>query len=187
MSNRGRYTNLLLFTGYCLLIAVLSGCGYTTKSLLPTHIKTVYVENFKNSIDIAAEVSSKKPFRLYSPGLENELTNAVAERFIFDGNLKVAKNPDEADSILSGELLEYIKEPLRYDDNENVTEFRVRVSASAKFLDKSANKIIWQLSNFCGESSQRTSGSLQKSEAQARSEAVDDLARRIVEKTTEVW
>lgn len=187
MRFRRACTNLLLFTIYCLLITVLSGCGYTSKSLLPTHIKTVYVDNFKNSIDIAAETSSKKPFKLYSAGLEKEVTTAVAERFIFDGNLKVTKDPDEADSVLSGELLEYIKEPLRYDDNEEVTEFRVRVTASAKFLDKRTNKVIWQSSGLCGESSQRTSGSFEKSEDTARAEAVEDLARRILEKTIEVW
>jgi hypothetical protein len=155
--------------------------------LLPTHIKTVYVENFKNSIDITAQATSRAPFKLYAPGLESELTKAVAERFISDGNLKVTKRPEDADSVLSGELLEYMREPLRYDDNENVIEFRVRVTASVKFLDKAENKVIWESQGLCGESNQRTGGSFKKTEAEARAEALEDLARRIVEKTIEVW
>jgi len=164
-----------------------SGCGYATKTLLPVHIRTVYVENFKNSIDIADEISNKKPYRLYRAGLENEITRAVVDRFIFDGNLKVAKRPDEADAILSGELTEYIKEPLRHDDNQDVTEYRVRVVASVKFLDTKDSKVIWSSSGFSGESSQRTEGSLKKTEDTARQEAVIDLARRVIEKTIEVW
>ena len=166
---------------------LLSGCGYTTKTLLPPHIKTVYIESFKNSIDLTAEVSNKKPYRLYKAGLENDVTKAVIDRFIFDGNLRVVKNYDEADSVVRGELLEYIKEPLRYDADENVTEFRVRVIVSARFIDKKDNKTIWHAENFAGESSQRTQGTLAKSEDEAKDEAVADLARRVVEKTIEVW
>ena len=172
---------------YALCVVYLSGCGYTTKSLLPSHIKTIYVENFKNSIDIAEETSNRRPYRLYRPGLENDLTRTVIDRFIFDGTLKAVKTLEEADSVLSGELSEYTKEPLRYDENQEVTEYRVRVAASVKFTDKRQNKVIWQANSFSGESSQRTEGSLSKSEDTAREEAVKDLARRVVEKTIEVW
>ena len=165
----------------------LSSCGYTTKSLLPPHIKNVYIDNFKNNIDITEEISNKKPYLLYSPGLENDVTRAVSERFITDGNLKVVRHAEQADAIVSGKLLEYVREPLRYNDNQDVTEYRVRVAASVKFLDKKNNKIIWEAASFSGESSQRTEGSLKKTEETARHEAVDDLARRVIEKTIEVW
>jgi hypothetical protein len=165
----------------------LSGCGYTTKSLLPTHVKTVYVENFKNGIDITEEVSSKRPYVLYAPGLENEITAAIIDRFILDGNLQVVHDPEGADSVLSGELLEYTREPLRYDDNQEVTEYRVRVASLVKFFDKRNNNVIWRSASFAGESSQRTEGALTKSEEVAKAEAVKDLARRVIEKTIEVW
>lgn len=165
----------------------LSSCGYTTKTLLPPHIKTVYVENFKNSIDIAREISNKNPYQLYTPGLENEVTRAVSDRFILDGNLKVVKDYALADSVLTGEVIEYVKEPLRYNESQDVVEFRVRVAVSVKFLDKREEKIIWEANHFSGESSQRTEGTLKKSEETARAEAINDLARRIIEKTIEVW
>ena len=169
------------------IILCLSGCGYTTKTLLPEHIKTIYIDNFKNSINIAAEITNKRPYKLYSPGLENQVTRAIADRFTFDGNLKVVKSREEADAVLSGELLEYTKEPLRYDQNDEVTEYRVRVVVSVKFLDLKDNKIIWQDGQFGGESNQRTEGSLVKTEQAAIDEAVTDLARRVIEKTIEVW
>ena len=170
---------------FCLVY--LAGCGYSTKSLLPSHIKTLYIDNFKNKIDIASEISNKNTYKLYKPGLENELSRAIVDRFIFDGNLKVVKNPEAADAVLSGELLGYVKEPLRYDDNQEVTEYRIRVVADVKFLDRKENKVIWQADKLAGESSQRTEGALIKSEDTAKDEAVTDLARRVVEKTIEVW
>lgn len=165
----------------------LSGCGYTTKSLLPDHIKTIYIDNFKNSIDIASEVSDRRPYKLYEPGLENEITRTLIDRFIIDGTLRVVRDTEMADSVLRGELIEFVKEPLRYDDSEDVTEFRIRVVASVKFLDARGDAIIWQADQFSGESSQRTQGALTKTEDTAREEAVTDLARRIVERTIEVW
>ena len=174
-----------LFSVLCAL--ALSGCGYTTKTLLPAHVKNIYIQNFKNSIDLTEEYSNKRPYKLYKAGLENEITRAIGDRFILDGNLKVVKNAEEADSVLSGELLEYVREPLRYDKDDNVTEFRVRVVASAKFLDKKTNKAIWQSGGLAGESSQRTEGTLVKTEDTARAEAVEDFSRRVVEKTIEVW
>ncbi|MFH1847795.1 MAG: LPS assembly lipoprotein LptE [Candidatus Omnitrophota bacterium] len=168
--------------------AVLSGCGYTTKSLLPEHIKTVYVENFKNEIDLTEEISRRRAYKLYKPALEVDITNAVIDRFIFDGSLKISRDPEDADAILSGSIIEYVKEPLRYDDsNEDVIEFRVRVVISAKLMDIKAREPVWQVSNFAGESTYRTSGSLLKTEDTAKNEAVEDLARRLVEKTIEVW
>ena len=154
---------------------------------VPEILNAVKIEDKEKGIDLTAEVSSKYPYRLYKPGLENDVTNAVIERFITDGNLKVVKDYDEADSVVSGKLTEYVREPLRYDDNENVIEFRIRVVVSAKFVNKKDNKAIWQASDFAGESSQRTGGTLEKTEDTAKNEAVDDLARRVVEKTIEVW
>ncbi|MEI8176078.1 MAG: LptE family protein [Candidatus Omnitrophota bacterium] len=165
----------------------LSGCGYTTKSLLPAHIKTLYIANFKNAINITEETSDKRPYRLYKPALENKLTRAVVDRFILDGNLKIVKDKDIADAVLTGELTEYVREPLRYDDNQEVTEFRVRITAAVRFIDQSDKKKLWQEGGLVGESSQRTEGTLAKSEDAAVTEAVDDLSRRIVEKTIEVW
>lgn len=171
-----------------LFIFFLPSCGYTTRSLLPEYIKGIYVKNFKNEIDLTQEISSKNVYRLYRPGLEIELTNAIIDRFVFDGNLKVEKDEQLADAVLQGEIVDYVKEPLRYDDsNQEVIEFRVRVAVSVTLFDVRQRKRLWSNTYFAGESTYRTTGSLSKSEDTARKEAVEDLARRIVEKTIEYW
>ena len=174
------------FTILIFLSFVLTGCGYTTHSLLPPHVKTIHVDNFKNSIDITGEFSEKEGYDIYRPGLEVEMTKAVIDRFVFDGNLRVVSG-SEADSRLAGELIDYAKEPLRYDDGDNVIEYRIKVVARAGLKDLVNNKVLWSEDDFVGEATYRTSGSFAKTEDTARQEALVDLARRIVERTIELW
>ena len=88
------------------LVSSGSGCGYTTGSLLPSHLKTIYVDNFKNKIDIGKEVTEVSRYTLYRPGLENDVTSEIINRFAFDGNLKI-ESKKSADLILKGDLINY--------------------------------------------------------------------------------
>ena len=47
-----------------LLVTIFSiaGCGYTTRSLLPSQFKTIYVENFVNKIKVTAESSDERMY-----------------------------------------------------------------------------------------------------------------------------
>ena len=81
------------------LCLVVSGCGYTTKSILPKNIKTVYIEPFKNNVDFTTGSGRN----IYLPLLEIDARNAIINRFLFDGNLKIAE-PEVANLILKGEL-----------------------------------------------------------------------------------
>ena len=47
--------------------------------------------------------------------------------------------------------------------------------------------VMWKEKGFAGETTYRTSGSLAKSDDAAVNDAIDDLARRIVERTVEAW
>ncbi|MBL7071466.1 MAG: hypothetical protein ISS26_04775 [Candidatus Omnitrophica bacterium] len=168
------------------VLIILAGCGYTAGSLLPPDIKTIYVDNFNNSIEIDQEVTDEARYTLYRPGLENDVTNIVVDRFIFDGNLKVA-NKDNADLILSGELIEYRQEALRYDSDDNVEEYRVKVVVNVQVKDVAKDKLMWEEAGFTGESTYMTVGRFVVSEDTARENALEDLARRIVERTIEGW
>src|SRR5262245_1508357 len=95
---------LRLFSVILLAGLALSGCGYTTKGNLPENIKTVYIEKVPNEIDIAQSAKSDRPFPIYRPGLEIEIRNALIERFIFDGHLKVVDSAEKADAIVQDTL-----------------------------------------------------------------------------------
>jgi hypothetical protein len=169
-----------------LFSAVLTGCGYSTGSLLPPRLRTIYVDNFKNKIDIGKEVTESARYTLYRPGLENEVTDAIVERFVFDGNLKIAPE-DEADLTLKGNLLDYRQDALRYDGNDNVEEYRIKVTIDMELTDVAGDKLLWAETGFVGESTYKTTGRFAASEDTAREEAIEDLARRVVERTIEDW
>jgi hypothetical protein len=182
-----------LTTAFYLLAATLSGCGYTTRSMLYGKYQTIYVAPFLNKVDITQESFSANKYRIYRPMLETEITKKVINRYLFDGNLKLAKEP-VADLVLKGELIEYRKDPLSYTVNtENVTEYRINIYVNLSLWDIKENKLLWQESNFNGNYSYftefaPTNVSLGRtSEEAAVTKAIEDLARRIVERTVEQW
>jgi len=182
---------LLSVTVSFLLITVLTGCGYTTRSMLYGKYKTIYITPFLNKVDIAQEAYSANKYRLYRPMLETDITKKVINRYLFDGNLKPVKE-DQADLVLKGELLEYRKDPLSYTaDNNDVTEYRININVNLSLWDAKENKLLWQENNFNGNysffTSFATGNVVVVSEDAAVTNAVDDLARRIVERTVEQW
>lgn len=169
------------------MICVLSGCGYTTQSLLPSEFKSIYVDNFKNSINVSAEQSNIRMYRGYRPGMEVDLTKAVRDKFLFDGNLKVANAAADANLVLKSELIDYRREPLIYDVHQNVQQYRIKLIISMRLEDAKTGKTIWEERGFAGTTDYATQGPYTKSEEAAVQDAIVDLARRIVERTIEAW
>jgi hypothetical protein len=159
-----------------------SGCGYATKSTLPANLKTIHVEPFKNSIDFTTGTQRD----IYLPLLEVKSRNAVIDRFVFDGSLKIAEAP-LADLILKGELVGYDRTALRYTDNNDVEEYRVQVSVSFGLLNTKTGETSWKEPGFTGTADYFISGPQVTTEDSAIDEAILDLARRIVERTVEDW
>lgn len=175
-----------IFSVFILMPLFLFGCGYTTGSLLPSHLKTIYVEDFKNKIDITNEPSDEGGFRIYRAGVETDITKEIIDQFIFDGHLRIV-GKDDADLILSGELIDYYKQPLRYDKFDNVEEYRIIVTVNMVLRDTVEDRIMWKEDNFIGWDEYRLSGAFASSEDDARKAAIKDLADKIVEKVIEGW
>ena len=171
---------LTLVSVFCL---ILSGCGYTTRSIVSGGAKSIYVENFVNKIDITTEVTDKRMYIAYKSGMEIDITRDVIDQFILDGNLRIM-TPEKADLVLKGELIEFRKEPLRYDSNDNILDYRIKVSVNIKLTDTRDDKLIWEEKRFNGESVYRINAI---SEDKAVQEAEEDLAKRIVELAVEGW
>ncbi len=177
---RHAYLPILVF------IFLVSGCGYTTKSLLPSNIKTIRVDNVKNGIKVEAEQSNVRMYRGYRPGMENDITRTVTNKFLLDGTLRIA-NESDADLILRTTLVDFKRDALRYDTNDNIEEYRIKLLVNMELTNNKTGALMWKEKGFAGETTYRTSGPLAKSETTAVNNAVDDLARRIVERTVEAW
>ncbi|NQT07105.1 MAG: hypothetical protein HQ575_06150 [Candidatus Omnitrophica bacterium] len=167
-------------------IIFVTGCGYTTGSLLPSHLKGIHVENFKNKIDISNEPSDKGEYAIYRPGVENDITQAVIDQFLFDGNLMIVDEAD-ADLILACSLIDYYKQPLRYDKFNNVEEYRIIITVDMLLKDMVKDVVMWEEKGFVGYYAYRITGPFASDEETARVDAINDLSQKIVEKVVQGW
>lgn len=166
----------------CAVVLGCIGCGYTTSSALPPRLQTIYIEPFRNSVDYATTGERN----VYFPLLEVKVHNAVVDRFLFDGKLRVVET-DDADLVLKAELVEYRRNVLRYTDDDDVEEYRIQIIMKVELLDTSTGELMWQYNRFVGEATYFLTGTQATTEDSAVEEATIDLARRIVERTIENW
>lgn len=127
-----------LLTTYYLLLTAFTGCAshYTpAQQQLPQNIRKVAIETFKNST-------------VYY-GMEEKLTLAATNEFIRDGRLEVV-NSQEADGILRGEITRYVLEPLTYDENHVVKEYKLWILVDIMLVDRLKNEVVWQEKNLEG-------------------------------------
>lgn len=158
------------------------GCGYSTRSALPAKWRTISISHFANKIDYTN--ASKRS--LYIPLMEVKVRNGVVRRFQYDGNLKIA-DENMADLVLTCELVDYVRDVMRYTDNDDPWEYRIRILVNLKLTEGKDGPVVWEENGFAGETSYFVSGAQMKSESTAVDAAVTDLSRRIVERTIENW
>lgn len=152
------------------LVALLAfgGCGYSFRGNLPPHIKTVAVPTFKN--------------KTQEPAVENTITAAVVNAFVSSGKLKVVP-PDEADSILEGEIVGYQIQSLAVDRTINVREYRLLVTLNIQFRDVRRGGTLWRQEGLQEQADFRVPGQVSETisrEEGAVREAAVDIGRKIV-------
>jgi len=115
----------------CVAFLLLTGCGYTLEGTR----RPAYLKDIRS---IAIPVFSN---RTGEPGLETTVTNAVRDRFLVDGRLRVA-DAGEADIILEGVLREYLLEPIGFSRADQVRRYRVFIRTDVRVRDVQRNKLI---------------------------------------------
>jgi outer membrane lipopolysaccharide assembly protein LptE/RlpB len=116
----------------CLLILLVSGCGYHLpgRGGLPADIRTVHVEFFHNAT--------------LEPLLERDVTTAVVDRLARSRQLDIVPQIQGADAVLSGTVASYGTAPASYDRNDVVREFRATMSIQATLRAASDERVIWR-------------------------------------------
>ena len=165
-----------------LLVASIAGCGYTTGTLLPPKYRKIAVAPFSNNVGF----TDQNIQGIYVPLLESNVRTAIIDKFLFDGNLKIA-DPDKADLVLSGNLISIAQDDLRQDVNQNVQEYRIRIIVSLTLTDTATDKVLWTEPSYTGETTYFLTGSQATTQSAAVDAALNDLATRIVERTVENW
>ncbi|MBI3306318.1 MAG: LptE family protein [Candidatus Omnitrophica bacterium] len=156
-----------------------SGCGYTSHTTLPQNMQTIYVDTVKNKIPIGQIYA-------YQPGLEIDITNALIKRLHRDGNLRVTTR-EQADVILESNLLGFEQEGLRFTGLESVAEYRLFIVLSLKLTDRKTGQLLWEESNFTGDTEYFVSQVRSIAREEASRRAVDRLARNVVDRIVEDW
>jgi hypothetical protein len=125
---------LILSVGFFAILTALSGCGesgYNPKPiLLPPHIQKIAVRPFANKTQFY--------------GLEERLMLRLSEEFIRDGRLPLVNNENEADGVVAGEIVRYIREPISYDVNHVVEEYKLWVVINMRFIDRVNKVALWE-------------------------------------------
>ena len=116
------------FFGLSMFVLVLvSGCGYHAGSLVPSDIRTVHVSIFDNAT--------------FRRELELELTEAVQKEIRRRTHLKMA-DKDEADSILTGEIVDFRGRVETRDIEDKIFTQDVTVYINMKWTDSRTGRVL---------------------------------------------
>lgn len=160
---------------------LISGCGvYSFSGSSVSGIKTIAVPLFDNQTQ--------------EYGIRENLTEAVADRFVRDNTLKVV-NEKQADTILRGTITQYKRESHTFDEQENIKEYIVRVWVNMSFEEKESKKIIWEEENmqgwgiYCVKDCVDEDGNPKSDETEddGKQRAIEKLAEDILNRTVKGW
>jgi len=110
------------------------GCGYALVGhnvSLDSKIKTVEVPAFVN-----------KTTRV---GLEQLVTQSVADEMVARGRLKLVSNASDADAILRGSIDSFGIFPIAFNTQGRATQYQVSITANIELVDhRNEDKVIWK-------------------------------------------
>ena len=154
---------------FVLGLTLLAGCcGYSTSSLLPSHLKTVAVTPATNTTT--------------QPGLAEALTDELTTAFSSDRTLRVT-NAEAADLVVSAAVSGYTRNASSYTGDQAVSAYEVSVSAQIEARDQTRDEEF-----YSGTASARvTYDPNAKTEEQAAADALKKLASEIVRQVQIAW
>lgn len=154
--------------------AIAGGCSYSfTGSNLPAHVKTIAIPNFANET--------------LEPGLDQEITTVVIDRFIKDGRLKMAPE-GKASCRLAGRIIKYENRVYNYAPDQSPKDYIVVVTAAVTLKDMAKNRDLWK-DDALTRTAVYVPGNVSGlgTERDARTEAMRGLAGDMVTRTMEPW
>jgi hypothetical protein len=125
--------------GIAALVAISAGCGYHVSGhsdLMPKTMKIIAIPAFANP---NATTRQKLPI---------VLTSEVTREFISRTRYTVVADPEQADAVLSGAVLNYVSYPTVLDPITNrATGVQVLVTVQVSLTDRHTGKILWSRPN----------------------------------------
>lgn len=152
------------------IITSVVSCGYSSKSLLRSNVRSVYIPIFDNNT--------------FRRGYEFDLTRAVRDQILLRTRLHVV-DKDEADSILFGKISSFEENVLIENSNDNIVESRASVGIDIRWVDRRTGRAIVERRNIRN----RAEFIVLRNETltSSRTEAFVNVARGIVDAMEEDW
>jgi hypothetical protein len=171
---------------YCILIIGLmfvSGCVFSTRSLVVGGASSIYVPVFENDT-----YQPDKTDKTFKRNIENVVSDEIIRQFLIDGSVKIM--PKElADLMLEGIITRYRKTPLTYSSTnlDIVEEYKIDIQVKLKLIDLRNNNVIWKDVLISRSEDYYVGGSTIETEDSALYQAAEDLAKDIIVQIVEAW
>jgi hypothetical protein len=158
------------------LVVVGASCSYSpSPALFPPHLRTVAVPVMRNGTT--------------EPNLEQEVTEAIVNRFVQDNKLRVVSEA-EADLVLTGTVVKYVNAVFGFNAREQAQEYQVAVTVSLTARDRVKNREMWRDDNLVRTTNYfvvETPGQTPQDQFTARRDAISKIADAVLNKTVEGW
>ena len=126
---KGRWTAPVLAAAGVAAAVLSAGCDQTVKRTLPSEIRTLYIAEYRNQTDQSL--------------LPSMMLEELRRSFRLDGRLNIVDDPKQASAVLEGTFTEYTKQPARYDRNNVVQEYRMRLVVDLSLTDMDRKQVLW--------------------------------------------
>ncbi len=165
--------NRVLFMRFtCLLVifALISGCGYTSKSLISRKINSVYIPIFGNYT--------------FRSGLEFDLTTALKDEIMSKTKLRIARK-DDADTVLTGKIVKITEGVITSNARDNIIENQVTIAVNIAFVDRRTGRQLMSMDGLTDKAEYIVTRG--ENINTATQECLAGLAEKIVYQLEEKW
>jgi len=152
------------------LFALISGCGYTTRSLISRNINSIYIPIFGNNT--------------FRSGLEFDLTTALKDEIMSKTKLRIAKK-DDADTILTGRIIQITEGVITQNAVDNIIENNVIITVNITLADRRTGRVLMVTHNLTSTAEYIVTRG--ENINTATQECLTELAENIVYQLEEKW
>lgn len=116
-------------------------------------------------------------------GLPETITSGIIDGFIEDNQIKVVDQAN-AESILTGAIVEYQRKPYTFDETDRVTEYIVEIWVDAELVKKEGEASVWKAERMRGFGVYKADT---EDEQLGQTRAIEKLSEDILNRTIKSW
>ncbi len=166
----GNRVSFMRFTCLLILFVLISGCGYTSRSLISRNINSVFIPIFGNDT--------------FRSGLEFDLTTALKDEIMSKTKLRIARK-DDADTVLTGKIVKITEGVITSNARDNIIENQVTISVSIALADRRTGRALMSMSGLTNRAEYIVTRG--ENINTATQECLAGLAEKIIYQLEEKW